>query len=346
MNCQIITFNWSNNLGALIQSISLQHYIEKELKFKTNFNTFIPQDLIAAERKSQINKKNLRYIFSLIDQKIKLYYWKKKVAKFHPPEKKILFNNFNVTVYGSDEIWNFSNKIFNFNMHFFGEQNQNKKIAYACSIGSSKFDNINKKLYLEIKKNLKEFESISVRDKNTYNFIKNILGKKTEIVLDPCFLITPKIIDGTGSKLEEKFNFEKFILIYGNYFNKVEVNEILNLKKKNNFKIISVYFINQWSDQNLLNINPNDFIFLIKKSQFIFTSMFHGIMLSYKYKKEFWFTEDPYKKYKMNYFISYLNLQKRKIEFISNDKINYNDHQSKINDWIDLSKNYLTKNIK
>ena len=58
MNIEIITFYWSNNLGALIQAISSE-LLKIKLNRKVDFNRYMPKDLILAEKKSQLNKSNL-----------------------------------------------------------------------------------------------------------------------------------------------------------------------------------------------------------------------------------------------------------------------------------------------
>ena len=47
--------------------------------------------------------------------------------------------------------------------------------------------------------------------------------------------------------------------------------------------------------QNIINVNPTDLIF-VNYSKFVITSMFHGVMLSYKFKKQFWYSEDTIEK--------------------------------------------------
>ena len=70
----------------------------------------------------------------------------KKIAKLKEPISKKYFTN-KIYIYGSDEIWNFSNKIFKFDPHYFGNSNINKSFAYACSFGNSKIENLKKKIY-------------------------------------------------------------------------------------------------------------------------------------------------------------------------------------------------------
>ena len=104
--------------------------------------------------------------------------------------------------------------------------------------------------------------------------------------------------------------------------------------------------MNKWADYNILDINPNDLIYFIKNSKYIVTSMFHGVMLSYKYKKQFWYSVDPYRVSKLNYFLKKLNLEKQHIKFIGKSKINYKLKSKILKGWIKLSKQFLKKNLK
>ena len=49
--------------------------------------------------------------------------------------------------------------------------------------------------------------------------------------------------------------------------------------------------------------------------------MFHGIQFAVKYNKKFWYTIDPYRKNKLDFFLKFLNLENR----ILKPTINYDD---------------------
>ena len=74
--------------------------------------------------------------------------------------------------------------------------------------------------------------------------------------------------------------------------------------------------------------------------------MFHGVILSFKNKKDFWFSQDPYRINKLSFFIKKFKLFSRTMENLDDTKINYKIFQSNLLDWIETSKEYLRKNIK
>ena len=92
---------------------------------------------------------------------------------------------------------------------------------------------------------------------------------------------------------------------------KKEINDFCN---KNNLNLISVGYLNKWIKKNYIDLDPTGFFQLIKKSTFVFTSMFHGIMFSVKLQKQFYYVVDPIRENKINFFVNKLNLKEREIK--------------------------------
>ena len=94
-------------------------------------------------------------------------------------------------------------------------------------------------------------------------------------------------------------------------------------------------------------MNPFEFLDEIKKSKIIFTSMFHGIQFGIKFKKNVWFSVDPYRANKLDYFLNKLNLKKREIKENSNfdEEIDYIKIEEIINNWKMFSKEFLINSI-
>jgi len=345
MKINIITYYWSNNIGALIQSLCLREFLRKNFDADVQYNKYLPKNLVLRERMSQINRKNFYFLLEILRKKINLYFWKKNIANLENPNQILELFNKDLYIYGSDEIWNYTNPFFGFDSYFFGDFNNKSKIAYGCSIGNAELEINSQSKRKKMKECLKNFKAISVRDENSSHFIEKLLNIRPEIVLDPCFLASPKMIDGENSNFYNKFSKKKFILIYGDYFSRAEINKIIHFSKKNKLDTISVSFVNKWSDFNILKINPNDLIFFVKNSEFIITSMFHGVMLAYKYQKQFWYSEDPYRKNKLYYFLKKLNLIKQHVDYIGINEIDYkfNDKEFKI--WKKKSEEFIINNI-
>ena len=345
MKINIITYHWSNNLGALVQSLCLKKFLEENFENSIEFNNYLPERLIKRERNSQINSVNFSFLIQVIQKKINLYFWKKKIANLVVSKKKPVSFNKDIYIYGSDEIWNYTNPFFGFDPYFFCELNNQKKIAYGCSIGNAETKIKSNMILEKIKKNLDTFKAISVRDQSSFNFVKNLSSLKPNIVIDPCFLSDPEIFLPDRSAYKEKFKKKDYILIYGDYFGKNEIQDILNFSKSQNLEIMSVGSINRWANKNIIKVNPTDLIFFIQNSKFVITSMFHGVMLSYKFKKQFWYSEDPYRKNKLEYFLEKLDLKKQKINNLGVNQIEYKNKEIEFNLWKKSSSDFLINNI-
>ena len=75
--------------------------------------------------------------------------------------------------------------------------------------------------------------------------------------------------------------------------------------------------------------------------------MFHGVQFSIKFKKNFWYSVDPYRLNKLEYVLNKLNLKDREIKQNSNfsKEIDYISIDKTLNDWKTTSKEFLIQSI-
>ena len=349
MKIKIHTYFYGNNYGALLQSLCLKTYLIKQFKANVEFNRYQPKKFIYREEFKPLIKKNLYHSFLGFKKFFKLRHWKNKfiVSKPSIKFKKIIAEKNNLSFYGSDEIWNFNNPFFGFDKFFFGDKNENLKFSYAASLGNgASIKEINPDLILRLKSYFDQFKLISVRDKSSYDFLKDKFNIEASIVLDPVFLID-NIFEIVNLKNEDKNVFNDYCLIYGQYFSLKDIQIIKDFSKTKNLKIISIGYYNKWADKNFIDATPSEFLLYLKNSKYVFTSMFHGVLLSIKLNKDFWFTEDPYRKNKLDYVLDLLNLRNRtlKREFFHDEKINYVRLNSVIENHKQTSKKFLEKCI-
>lgn len=340
---KLVTFHRSSNYGALLQSLSLKEFIEKKLKKKVLMAKYHPKKLLYAEFFRPLITKKFKKFHQTFKKNINIYNWKKKAFLTLNDN---LSNNPKLSVFGSDEIWNFNNPYHGYDPFFFGKYNSEKKISYAASIGKSCLSMLenNIKLKKDITFNLEKFENISVRDLNTFKFVKNLTNKDPEIVLDPTLIYTPEILGNT--KFIKLRTEKEYCLVYGTVFSKEQQNLIYDFCKKKNLELISVGYYNHWIKNNILELNPTNFIDYIKNSTFIFTSMFHGVMFSTKFSKQFLFSMDPIRKNKIETFLDLLDLNDRKFTNSYDIKdIDYTNVNKKLLPLIEKSQNYLIKNL-
>ena len=167
-------------------------------------------------------------------------------------------------------------------------------------------------------------------------------GKDPLVVVDPIFLTDLNFINHSKNKIE------KFALVYGTVFSKEDKTKIINFCKSKDLKIISIGYYNNWADENYIHANPDEFLSCVSSADYIFTSMYHGVMFSVKFKKKFWYSADSIRTNKIEYFINNLNLSSRSLVNSKNlsDDINYESIYKKLNGWINISKEFLKECIK
>lgn len=204
--------------------------------------------------------------------------------------------------FGADEIWNCSNPLFSLDKFYFGESFQHvKRISYAASCGA-----LSDKIGIdpEAAQLLKGFHAISVRDENTRRLVASATGASPEVVLDPTL-----IYDFDG--LEREPALENFILVYTFGLPVAIQQDIRAFATKQGKKLVSIGYLNTFCDINFIPLGPFDFLGYIKKADFVVTSMFHGVMFSLKYGKQFALLVDPYRTNKLETTLNLFNLHSR-----------------------------------
>ena len=344
MIINLITYNNSTNYGALLQCLCLKDLIEKNFNCLVKLNRYHPSKLVYAEKYRPLITKNFNKFLGTAKKNLNVYFWKKYAFKNQFYEDGEDNKDSVLSIYGSDEIWNFKNAYHGYDPYFFGANDEKKKISYAASIGRSTYSSLPSNIKFEILNNLEKFENISVRDQNTSEFIYKLINKEPQIVLDPTLIYTPKILE--NQNFISRYIENDYAIIYGTVFSQHQQTLIKNYCNKRKLKMISVGYNNNWLEHNHLDLNPTTFYNYIKNSKVVFTSMFHGVMFSTKLARQFYYTIDPIRKNKIESFLDTFNLHNREIkDNIPENDINYDDLSKRIDIMALDSKNFLIENI-
>ena len=192
---------------------------------------------------------------------------------------------FDLVVIGSDEVFNFAQKIpWGFCTQLYGRvHNTNKVISYAGSFGHTTMDDIRYfEVQDEIASSLSSMAAISVRDIYSFDIIKELTGKEAIINIDPVLLF-----DFTSYVCP--VNKKDYIIVYS-YPNRIkakeEISVIKSFAKKYGKKLISIGFYFPWCDETIIP-NPFEVLGYIKGADYIITDTFHGSVMSIKYNRPF-----------------------------------------------------------
>ena len=135
-----------------------------------------------------------------------------------------------------------------------------------------------------------DFDFISVRNEHSFEFVKHITGREPEIVADPTVVYDFQV---DASTVDTK---EDYILTY------ILGKEIKGTHKKALEKIKSIYGdlpvysikiptmnfeLPYFADRVFYDLDPVEWLGMIKNAEFIYTDSFHGVIFSLKYYKPF-----------------------------------------------------------
>ena len=289
------------NYGSFMQAYSLKKMVES-LGHKVVFVDYKTNVLIE-DRNDKTKKQELLY--QEIKDGIKFHILKKygeqqkKFIECYPilgiSKFKAYHTKVDVLIVGSDEVFNCTqrNPKVGFALDFFGENNKARRlITYAASFGSTTYEKLcSYKVDAQIKKDLKMFDAISVRDNNSYSIVEKLCGVKSNLNLDPV------LVSGIENEPWKEANIENYIIVYGyaGRFAEEEKQAIVEFAHKNKLKTISLCDYQDFCDQHIV-CRPDEILGYFKKANYIVTDTFHGTIDVYKrqdkYKTQKYYEEE------------------------------------------------------
>lgn len=191
-------------------------------------------------------------------------------------------NKFTKFIVGSDQIWR---SVWHDNYIYYYDWIEGEKtlISYAASFGKKEFDGTTEEIDY-IKRCLKRFDAISVRENSGVDLLKNVFKVDGIQIIDPTMLLDKDnyqdIIDKEYSEIPDEEYIAYYVLDNKDY-NDINNPDILSdLKKK-------YVFINVMYDDAGNYRTFGQFLNLIKNAKYVITSSFHGSVFSIIYEKEF-----------------------------------------------------------
>lgn len=295
----IITFHAAHNYGSNLQAYALQKTIENlgidcEL---INFRTERQKDQYRPLTKRKGVKyivKNGYFLLNYVSRKKKYDIFEQFIDK-QLKKSNIEYNTLEALysasmpythyISGSDQIWNTVPN--DANMAYFLPFVQNgKKIAYAPSFGQSK----TQRNIAEIAEYIKEYDMLSVREKEGASFIKEITGiNNIPVLVDPTLLIDSTEWEALAEKQRMK---EDYIFFYTLFADKSMIHMVKMISKQLDLPVVISTVSNQYDIFSgfvkKTDTGPREFLSLIKHAKFVCTSSFHGTVFSVLLKKPFY----------------------------------------------------------
>ena len=308
-NIGIITSAKELNYGAILQAYALQKYISNkgynaELLWwknqKSSHHDIRLKKFIIMGIRTLMHPKRTKKVLGTYKQAFNKSFSSSSIEKFEKFETESLNIKYcsyremkhyakdskcKAVISGSDQIWN-SYAMYVDPFYYLRFSPKAKRIAYAPSIGKDDIPDFNKKI---MKKYMKDFNYISIREKSGAKLVEQLLGKKVENVCDPVFLLE----QSDWIKKEKKVDVPKnYILLYclDEPSNEM-VNILIKFISEINLPVYSIpYKFNAFKGKcniNYIDAGPGEFLYLVHNATYIITDSFHGTAFSLLFKKKF-----------------------------------------------------------
>lgn len=338
MKIGILTFHNGYNFGAYLQAYALSEYLcslghdAVIINYKSFHHTMMEWWCLRSIRPNRLIGNIIKALkFEKCIRQMRL------TKRVYSP-RRLEELRFDVTVYGSDSVWNYSSSLIGFEPAYFGSFVETKRrVAYAASFGPDRYEHGYPD---ELPDYLKRYDAAGVRDRNTKEYYERLTGSAAELVLDPSFLYS----------FDEKSvapRIKNYILVYALGMGEEKISSIIELAKRRGKKIVSVGYYNKWADCNILGISPFEWVGFIKHADFVVTSMYHGTLFSIQLRRPFFVYYDQYRQNKIEDFTQSVRLEDRAsmsavdLEAAWNEPINWERLESLLNDKLSTSKSFL-----
>lgn len=304
----LITLQYVNNYGSVLQTFASQAYLEKfgfEVEVVNYTRNNYRYENLKSSMKSYYKQKSkilrIPFLADLLVKRWEMIYHKRnkvfndfrnkniKLSKEYNSVDELINQPPNADFYcvGSDQVWNYLYNDGVLPEYFLSYAPKNAiKFSLSSSFGFNEIDDETKEV--EIKKYLKDFSLITVRE-NTGKQILDKMGlTKSHQILDPTLLISKEQwISMFNLKVPRN---EDYVLVYQLNPSK-EMNEFSQkIAKEKNCKLIVISNNIRMSIPNAEIIdNPtvNEFLELFLYAKCIITDSFHGTAFSLNFNRDF-----------------------------------------------------------
>ena len=295
MKIGILTYHKAHNYGAILQALATRKVLQS-LGYEAYYVDYYPEyhrnKYVPFSLKEMINRKvklGWKYLVSYIKfhKLIKQRYdnFETFINRNVVPYCKPLSYDFDLVIYGSDQIWRKQNKRIGYNPIYFGSDvvKATRKISFAASMGELSTTEVDK---AQIRKLCGNFDALSVREKSLCQFLKELGFKKVSVNIDPTLLIESR---SWNEYISTKRKESNYVLLYNLQKDAFDINQVKSFADKIGCKLV----ILQGSvDENNENIDstsgPSEFLSLIKGAKCVFSSSFHGVAFSIIFGKPFY----------------------------------------------------------
>ncbi len=203
-------------------------------------------------------------------------------------------DEYDVFVTGSDQVWNLKAYHAAYFLDFVSSGK--RKLSYAASLCTDHLEEQEKDVF---RNSLRDYEAISVREKNAVELLEPLVSKPVRWVADPVFLLTPSQWNQVCSP---RMVLQEYVFCYFLGTDREMRNLARQYAAQKHLKLVTIPHVQQniskamtvdfgFGDIRLHETSPEQFVSLIRHAHTVFTDSFHAVAFSVIYNKEFFVFE-------------------------------------------------------
>lgn len=288
----MITFHYGQNFGGVLQALALQLSMT-ELGATATVIDYVPNSDAPPKWWQGWNLRGKPSRAAMRNRLIRWRHEEAARARFEAfrsvhmtrssraqdlEECQALFNEYDLLVAGSDQIWNFDRN----NCYFLSTTIgfNGRKISYASSCGSPAQSQARRP---EIRALLRPFSHISVRDEFTADLLEEVTGERPLTVADPTLLV-----DQSALQTSISLPYTHYVLCYflGNEI--VGGHDEMLRQIRNRVGDLPVVVVmaalnpqpTPYADHVVYDADPGQWLWLVQQAEFVYTDSYHGLLFA------------------------------------------------------------------
>jgi len=313
----IVSCYFQHNYGSMLQALATQMALDKLgyanetidiLGFNKEIKAAKTLYFVKASLSSDILFSKMGMVKNVVKRKISRGEYGKNVSLRNKRFDEFYRNNFklsdsycskaelgekckekySVVLVGSDQLWLPGNIAADYYTLNFVPESINT-ISYATSFGQAVLP---KSSVQKAKVFLHKIRHISIREESGQKLVQEITNRKVPVVCDPTLLFDGD--DWMTVQMQKPIVNGKYILCYFLGNNSRHREFAKRLKNVTGYKIIALVHLDEfvksdeeYADETPYNIDPADFLNLIRNAEYVCTDSFHCSVFSILYKRQF-----------------------------------------------------------
>ena len=323
MKIGILTFHRSTNYGAQLQAYALRRFLSlaghdaSVIDYWPGYRQEREQLFSWSELRELSVSEKLVYLLTRLLTCVRFLKRRHVARLFAKNYLNIsMEDGFDMVVYGSDQIWRkFQRTTFKgYDPVYFGQGyvTAKRRITYAASMGPVAFDTESDKAFF--KQSMQNFDAISVRESGLQTMLEKEFAVTAAKVCDPTLLLSA---EEWSELIDDRYiPTYPYILYYRLNPNSTADRFVKRLSANMSVKVIEMRGkipVKYYGSRYRLSAGPQEFLSVLSGAQCVVSTSFHGVALSIRLKKQFYFVSKESNANRAMTLLTDLGLQDRRV---------------------------------